>query len=83
MGSATTHRKGWAYPLGNSMASQKDLHTLADDDREMVGTYYQAMKAIIEYRDRVTAIQTAAELKNAQLEATEQLMQFATSVVFE
>jgi len=64
------------------MASQKDLHTPADDNPELVGAYYQAMKAIIEYRNQVTAIQTTAELKKAQLEATKQLMQFATSVVF-
>jgi len=65
------------------MISQKDLHTLAADDNPvMVGAYHQAMRAIIEYRNQVTAIQTAAELKNTQLEATKQLMQFTTSVVF-
>jgi len=37
------------------MASQKDLHTPADDNPELVGAYYQAMKAIIEYRNQVTA----------------------------
>jgi hypothetical protein len=86
MGSATTRMPRWAYPYGNGMATQKDLNELADDNPEMLDAYYQAMKAVIEYRNQVTAIQpgqlTTAQLKKTQLAATQQLMQFATSVVF-
>lgn len=82
-----SQRKGWAYLQGNRMARQKDSRTLADDDPEMLGAYYQAMKAIMAYRNQVTAMQTgqltAAQLKDAQLVATQQLMQFATSAVFD
>jgi len=65
------------------MATQKDL--LADENSEMLDACYQAMKAVIEYRNQVTTIQpgqTTAQLKKTQLVATQQLMQFATSVVF-
>jgi len=66
--------------------TQRDLHALANDNPEMLHAYYQAMNAVIEYRNEVGAIQPdewiTAQLKKKQLAATLQLMQFANSVAF-
>jgi hypothetical protein len=75
----------WAHPCGNSMA-ERDLRALTNDSPETLHAYYQAMNAVVEYRNEVGAIQPdqwiTAQLKKKQLAATLQLMQFANTILF-
>jgi len=62
------------------------LRALANDNPETLRAYYQAMNAIIEYRNEVGAIEPdqwlTAQLKKKQLAATLRLLHFANSVLF-
>jgi hypothetical protein len=67
--------------------AQKDLHALANDNPKILHAYYQAVNAVIEYRNEVGTIQPdqwlTVQLKEKQLAATLRLMQFANAVVFD
>jgi len=66
--------------------TEKDLRALANDDPETLHAYYQAMNAVIEYRNEVGAIEPdqwlTARSKKKQLAATLRLMHFANNVLF-
>jgi hypothetical protein len=66
--------------------AQRDLHALAHDNPETLHAYYEAINAVIDYRNEVATSQPdqwiTAQLKEKQLAATLKLMQFANNVLF-
>ena len=69
-----------------NIMTQRDLRALANGNPEMLHAYYQTVSAVIEYRRELGAIQPdqwiTTQLKQKQLIATLQLMQFANGVAF-
>jgi len=66
------------------MITEKDLHELTNDKPEVVRAYHEAVNAVTDYQNELSAIpsRNVARLRKKQFAATTKLVRFAQRVVF-
>jgi len=69
------------------MITEKNLHELTNDKPEVVRAYHEAVNAVTDYQNELSAIRhrpsrNVARLRKKQFAATTKLVRFAQRVVF-